>query len=182
MAEVVLDPTTRAPSTAWAKLLRLLLVAGAAKGAIWLSGYGVTLSATDQVALVTIATGIFGAIGTEARDRGWPILRVIFMLPLVLSLGCACLGIGTPTPAKAWSMALTSYTSATQAMTAYCAQPQAEKGPCVSAANATRYADLIVLSTDTKLKAGKIEEAELAAATATLNATLPLLQRAAGGQ
>jgi len=181
MAEVILDPTTRAPSTATAKVLRLLFAVGVAKFALWISGYGVTLDATDQLALVTICIAMTGALGTEARNRGWPILRVLLALPLVLALsGCAtwC----SPTPKKAWSMALTSYTAAVQTMTAYCFQPTAERAVCTAAANATVPIDLVILSTDQALQGGTIQDAQLAAATSTVNSVLPLLERAAGGK
>lgn len=90
MADVILDQTTRAPSASWQTVLRLVAAAAVAKIALWLSGYGVDLSATDQVALVSVFVALSAAIGTEARDRGWPVLRVLLVLPLVIALAsCA---------------------------------------------------------------------------------------------
>jgi len=180
MADVILDPTTRAPSASWQTVLRLIAAALVAKLALWLSGYGVDLSATDQVALVSVFVALSAALGTEARDRGWPVLRVLLVVPLVLA-SCSLFGLGETTPAKSWSVALTSYESAARGMAAWCAQPEASRDPCVAAAQASRHGDLVILATEAKLREGSIQDAELAAATSTLKAMMPLLQRAAGG-
>jgi hypothetical protein len=181
MPDVVLDPTTRAPSPAWQAFLRMVGAALVAKLVLWLSGYGVTLDATDQVALVGGWMALTMAIGKAGRDRGWPIIGTLMVLPLVFMLnGCACLGLGNSTPSKAWSVALVSYEQSARTMANYCATPQAEKQVCIAAADATKSVDLVVLSTESKLKAGTVSDAELAAATSTLNALLPLLERAAG--
>jgi len=181
MAEVILDPTTRAPSPSWQMASRLVGSAAVAKMALWLTGYGILLSATDQIAIVTVVMAVAASVGVEARDRGWPILRTLLVIPLVLSLS-GCVIFGTATPLKAWSVALTSYEAAAKSMTIYCANPMAERTPCVAAANATKPIDLVIISTKEKLKTGTIAEAELAAATSTLTAMMPLMVRAAGGR
>lgn len=174
MAEVILDPTTRAPSPAWQGAIRLVAAALVAKLAIWLTGAGVKLDATDQIALVTIAVAITGAVGTEARNRGWPVIRLLFFVPLCIGLG-GCATWGQTTPSKVWSATLTSYELAARGMAVYCAQPVAEKTPCVAAANATHQADLVILATQEQLEKGTIQDAELAVATSILKMTLPLL-------
>jgi hypothetical protein len=112
----------------------------------------------------------------------WAILAVGLTLLALAYLILGCGTFGQPTPSKAWSVALTAYTSAARTMAAYCSAPKADEGTCRAAAGASAQTDLVILATEEKLKAGSVSDAELAAATSTLNAVLPLLQRAAGGK
>lgn len=110
----------------------------------------------------------------------WAILAVGLTLLALAYLILGCGTFGQPTPAKAWSVALTTYTSAARTMAAYCATPPADEGTCRAAAAASRQTDLVILATKERLESGTMQDAELAAATSTLTAVLPLLHRAAG--
>lgn len=168
MAEVILDGDTRAPSPAWAKVLRICAAALAAKLAIWLSGWGVQLDAGDQVALVTLVVAIAGAVGTEARDRGWPVLRLL-ALPLVLvaisgPIACATAAKIPKPPPEVYAATLGTYRALAAGMAAYCASPEAQVDPCVRAARATVQADRAIDGIEALIRSGAETDAAYAAA------------------
>jgi len=178
MAEVILDGDTRAPSSSWAKVVRICAAALAAKLAIWLSGWGVQLDAGDQVALVTLVVAIAGAVGTEARNRGWPVLRLL-AVPLALvalsgPVGCASAKV---TPAKAFAAAAGTYETLAVGMAIYCEQPEAHADACIRAAKATLTAERILASTRAAVDAGTATDAQLDAATDALEQVTPELRR-----
>lgn len=178
MADVTLDATTRAPSPAWAKVLRICAAALAAKLALWLSGWGVALDASDQVALVTLFVAVVGAIGTEARDRGWPVLRWLALPLALLTLsGPVACASGKVSPAKAFAAAAGTYETLAVGMAIYCEQPAAHADACIRAAKATLMAERILASTRAAVDAGSATDAQLEAATGALEEITPELRR-----
>ena len=178
MADVILDPDTRAPSPAWAKVLRIFAAAVAAKLVLWLSGLGVDLDASDQVAIVTLFVAVVGAIGTEARDRGWPVLRWLALPFALLSLsGPVACATGKVSPAKAFAAAVGTYETLAVGMAIYCEQPEAHADACIRAAKATLTAERILASTRAAVDAGTATDAQLEAATDALEDVTPELRR-----
>jgi len=178
MADVILDSDTRAPSPSWAKVLRIVAAAATAKLALWLSGWGVALDAGDQVAIVTLFVALVGAIGTEARDRGWPVLRLLAVPLALLALSgpvaCASVSSVRPPP-EAYAATLGTYRALAAGMAAYCASPEAKPDPCVRAARATLTADRVIGGLEALIRSGAATDASYAAAEISLRDAMPAL-------
>ncbi len=168
MAYVEVDSSTRAPSPSWAKLVRFLGTFVAAKLTLWAQPFGLTLTPEDQLWIAAGVAAVVGAIGTEARDRGWPVLRHLAM-PLVFGLVVAGpLACKTATPREAWGTALATYSAAAAGMAVYCDLPDADAEKCIEAARATLVAEPIIAGTQDAIQSGTASEALLENSTETL--------------
>ena len=151
----------------------------AAKLALWLAPLGLTVTPEDQLWIAAACAALCGAIGTEARDRGWPVLRYLLVVPLALlaasgPLACASAKVS---PAKAFAAAAGTYETLAVGMAIYCEQPAAHADACIRAAKATLTAERILASTRAAVDAGTATDAQLEAATDALEDVTPELRR-----